>query len=806
MKIPLSWLGEYISLPDSLDVLCDAFTRAGLEVDHVASVSPAFSDVVVAKVIQTERHPHADRLQVAQVFDGERTVQVVCGDPKCRPGITIAFAKVGATLPSADGTFWTVKEAILRQISSSGMICSLEELGLASKSEGIVELPDSLIAGQDVTTLYKDTILDISLTPNLGHCMSIYGVARELSSFLQTPLRPLVSSVRETLTLPLFEAIQVQVDAPHLCSTYSCRLVTSVRVEPSPFWLARKLELAGIRSINNVVDISNYVLLLTGQPLHFFDYEEIQEKKLIVRAADTPTEMQTLDDVIRIAPSEALLICDAKRPLAIAGIMGGKEGSVQTTTTSVLIEAARFQASSIRKTSKTLSCKTDASLRFEKGTDPLTLPIALDLAADLLRQVAGGTVASGVLTLGQKSYVKEPIPCSPSKVNKLLGTHLSQGEIQDLLENLQMQVERVSQDNFQVTPPSYRNDVSQEIDLVEEVARLYGFQNLPQGLSPHIDSPCSDAPIFLAEQRVRTALLQEGLQELLTCDLTSPELSSLEERPHSVESISVLHSKSSDYSVLRSSLLPGLLQVIKYNIDRQNHDLCGFEVGKVHYQEQGNYHEPFHIGIVMTGLRSPYHFQPKTREVDFFDLKGVVENILNSFSVQNISFLPAHTHSLQPGRQAYIQKGNQRLGLLGEVHPSLRRKFDIDQRVFFAKLDLSMLITLQPTTFSVQDLPQVPCSDRDWTVTLPLHEPLAPLLATIHELASPLLEKVFLLDCFTSEKLGADRKNCTMRFIYRDKEKTLDWATVEQEHAKLLQTVKKSLGSLLFYEEEKTLP
>lgn len=792
MKVPLSWLKRYVDLPFSPEQIAESLTLAGLEVDKVESSALEFEGVVIAKVLEAFPHPNADRLKIAKVFDGQEKHQVVCGAPNCRAGLVTAFAKLGASLKDQDGKTWKIKKSKIRDVESFGMLCAADELGLPLKQEGILELPDSSPLGTDLSSLYSDTIFDLSLTPNLGHCMSIYGVARELSALLKTPLKKLESSFQEGSVPASFFAT---IEDKARCSQYSCRLVKSIRVGPSPDRLVQTLALVDVKSINNVVDISNYVMLATGQPLHFFDADTIHGKNLYVSANATATKITTLDAVSREVPPGALVIRDEKEILAVAGIMGSLSSAISDKTQNVLIEAAVFLSASIRKTSKALGLKTDASHRFEKGIDPLMAPYALDLATELLVQIASGSALEKKVHLSIKPFTHKRIVCRKDRVNRLLGIHLSLNEIAEMLERLQIKVVKEHADSLDVLVPSHRNDINEEIDLVEEVARLYGFNHLSKKAPLHYTSFLSDSPVFSFENKVRTLLLQEGLQEFMTCDLTSPFLSELvreKTNPH-LETLTVLQSKSSDFSVLRHSLLPGLLQLSKYNFDRGCQNLAGFEVGRVHFKQNGIYQEPVSISILLSGTAAPHHYDPKPRSFDFFDIKGIVQNLLESLKIDGVSFEVSHLHSLQPGRQAYIQRNGESLGMVGEIHPSVLSKIDLPQRVYCAELNLNELLKLQKPLPSIVDLPLYPSSERDWTVSLKKEIPTSRVLSCIQELAPTLLEKAFLLDLFESDLIGPDRKNATWRFIYRDPQKTLDLSTVEQIHTKLLQMVAEKL-------------
>ncbi len=796
MKIPLSWLNDYVSLPFSLEDIAKTLTLSGIEVDAAEKTASSFKDVIVAEVIEAHLHPNADRLKVAKVFDGKETVQVVCGAPNCRPGIKVAFAKIGASLQDEKGP-WKIKKGKIRDVESFGMLCSADELGLTKEADGILELPSDTPLGIEVASLYEDTVFTLSLTPNLGHCMSVYGVARELSAFFNIPLKPIDSEIKETfLSHP---AIQVSVQSQDHCPYYSARLVHSIKVGPTPDFIKRRLELSGIRSINNVVDISNYVMLAIGQPLHFFDFDQIAKGEIIITNTSSEITLKTLDAIERTIPAGALVIKDPEKILAIAGIMGTCNAEITDQTQNILIEAAVFHPGSIRKTSRALSLKTDASSRFERGVDPCGPSSAIELATNLLMLFAEGKNHSSALVVQKEPLPLKKISCRVKRVHEILGISLGAGEIKELLKKLQIITFKEHKDFLELQIPSYRNDLNEEIDIIEEIARLYGFDNLPKSTALHISSPLSDAPIFLAENKARTHLLAEGLQEFLTCDLISPSLDKLtkEQNEKQIETLFVLQSKSSDYSALRTSLLPGLLQVVKYNLDHQNQNIFGFEVGRIHSKEKESFLEQSSIAIVLSGASSPYHHSPQPKEIDFFDLKGIVENFLEAFTLPDLTFEVSHLHNFQPGRQAKVKAGDVVLGALGEVNPYTLKELDISPRVYFAELNLEVIHSLQQKKISTKELPLYPASERDWTLTLQKKTPIADVLHCIKAEASSLLENVFLLSVFESEKIGLDRKNVTWRFVYRDRQKTIGSDTVEAIHTDLLQKVAQKLGNCI---------
>lgn len=794
MKVPLSWLQTFFSIPLSSKEIAETLTLLGIEVEKIEETTLPFQGVVVGKVIAVKPHPNADKLRVATVTDGKEEVQVVCGAANCREGITVAFARLGASLTDPEGKSWKIKKSKIREVESCGMLCAATELQLADHDEGIMELPETALLGSDLSTLYSDPVFEISLTPNLGHCLSILGIARELAAALNSKVIMPKFNLREEGS----HAFQVSVKDQTLCPRYSCRLVKGVCVGPSPEWLVKKLEASGLKSINTVVDVGNYVMLELGQPLHMFDAATISGQKIRVEPLLESIEFTTLDQVKRQLPFQTLMILDGEKPLAIAGIMGGASSAVTEATKDVLIESASFAPAAIRKISRALDLKTDASYRFDRGTDSGAVTFALDRAAFLLQEIAGGKPAQNPIDLKSAALQPKILTCRTERVNEILGTELSQNEIVSCLQRLEMDV-RVEQDLLYVTVPSYRNDISLEIDLIEEVARIFGYNNLPKQAPKHLTSQLLDAPIYTFEKSVRTRLLEEGLQECITCDLISPELAklALEKGLDQNACIQVLNPSSVDQSCLRTSLLPGLLQVVQTNAQVQVKEIRAFELGRIHFKEGKDFKEHSCVGIILSGEALPSTWDHKSKPVDFYDLKGIVENLLYSCGISKAQFEPCHLHSLHPWRQAKIKLGPMVLGVLGEVHPLILEKLDLKERVFFAELSLHDLFPLKKKEKKARELTAFPGSERDCTLFLKEALPMSQVFQAIESHKNPLLESFFLLDLYKSDRIGKDRKNATFRFFYRDKEKTISKEAVEKEHDKLIEAVKEKLKDSL---------
>lgn len=795
MRVPLSWLKDFVKLDLSNEALADLLTLAGLEVDKVEPTSFSFKGVVVGEVKEEAQHPNADKLKMAQVFDGTETLQVVCGDPKCAAGMKVALATIGGTLTDKEGKVFKIKKSKLRDVESFGMLCAEDELGLAESSDGIMVLGADAPVGADLTELLGDVIFEISLTPNLGHCMSQYGVARDVAALLdqKASLPPVKIETSGTRC-----DVAVDVKNGDNCNRYMARKVRGVKVGPSPDWLKTRLENAGVRSINNVVDVTNYVMLEVGQPLHAFDAKKVQGQKILVDSTDKEISFETLDGEKRKIPTGILMIHDGKGPIAVAGVMGGANSEVEKGTTEIILEAAHFNPSTVRRGSKALGLRSESSARFEKGVDFAMVPVALDRAATLIAELGGGTIDEGKVDCVSQEQKKRVIKLRLERCNDILGTKLSLSEIESFLKRLEMEIKGEG-DTLHVTIPTYRNDISSEIDLIEEVARIYGYNNIKKREARVVNSPLPHCSMYLVEKEVRERLIASGLQEFLTCDLISPELAelSLEKHLGEKEEIPVLKPSSVDQSILRTSLLPGMLQAVKHNFDRQNEDLAAFEVGRIHFKDGDEYHERLTAAILLTGKRRPYHWEQKTEETDFFDLKGILENLLEGFHIENHGFESSHLKSFHPGIQAEVSVNDLRLGALGEVHPDRPKKLGIEKRVYFAQIDLHDLKKVKGKEKKMASLPQFPGSDRDWTATFHGDIPLGKVFDAITAFPSKLLKGYQLLDVYESEKLGRDKKNITFRFTYRSDKQTIEQPQVEKEHTHLIGEIQKKFSDYL---------
>lgn len=797
MKFPLSWLKEYIDIELPPLEIAKILTLAGLEVESLDRAGVSFEKVVIGEVLSVEPHPNADKLNVAIVSDGLQKVQVVCAADNCKAGMKTAFAPIGALLTLPSGEHLKIKKSKIRGVDSFGMLCAGVELGISGDDNGIIEFAPQNTVGADIAEIYSDTIFDVALTPNLSHAASLIGIARELAAAMNLPLKLPLIMVKENGKEKIGAAVKVEVKDAVDCPRYACRVVTGDLTGPSPDWMQKRLVACGIRSVNLAADVTNYVLMEMGQPLHAFDLDKLDGHKIVVRKAHADEKIVTLDEKERNLTTDMLVIADDKSAQAIAGVMGGLRSEISPTTKRIVIESAYFKPMSVRKTAKKIGLSSESSKRFERGVDPNGIVPALDRAAQLMQEIAGAEVLQGVTNIQAEEYAEKTIRCRLERVNQILGTHLSLSEVEGALQRLQFKTEWDENAALIVKVPTFRVDVNAEIDLIEEVARVIGYANIPRHTAQHSSSTLADNPLFTFEREVRTRMIAEGLQEFLTCDLIGPSLLEIAKDPKMPADalIKVMNPISVEQSILRTSLLQGLLQVVKFNFDHDNHNVSGFEVGRVHFKADGQYSEPTALGIIIMGNRQPHHIDPKPQLVDFYDIKGIIENLLEGLNIKRYAFRFSHLETFHSGRQALVQVDGVDVGSLGEIHPAIQRKLDIPERIYFAELNLSDLLKAKRGDLRMRPIPQYPASERDWTVKVLENVPVQQLLGSIHHIPSKLLEDVSLVDIFRSQKLGTHVKNVTLHFVYRDKTRTVAQEEVDAEHARIIAAVEHMLGT-----------
>lgn len=802
MFVSYKWLQEYVDLSGiSAAELADKITKSGIEVEGVEKKSEGLKGVVIGHVLEREQHPNADKLNKCLVDIGaEEPVQIICGAPNVDKGQKVAVATVGAVLP---GNF-KIKKAKLRGEESHGMICSLQELGIESKivakeyAVGIFNFPQDAQVGEDALEALglDDEILELSLTPNRSDALSMLGVAYEVAAILGRDVKwPTIE--KEEASEKASEYISVKVEATEDNPLYIAKVVKDVKIGPSPLWMQTSLMAAGIRPHNNVVDITNFVLLEYGQPLHAFDYDRLGSKELVIRRAKDAEKITTLDEAERTLTPDHLVITNGTEPVAIAGVMGGANSEVKNDTTTVIIEAAYFKGSTVRKASKDHGLRSEASARFEKGVDPARVREAGERAAQLMAEYAGGTILEGSVEYNDMKVEPAVISITLNKINGLLGTSMSVSEVQDIFTRLQFDV-AVEGENFTVTIPTRRGDITIEADLVEEAARLYGYDNIPSTLPTGTTTPGALSDYQQKRRKARRTLEGVGLFQAITYSLTSTEKAAqfaLEAR----ESIRLAMPMSEERSQLRLSIVPQLLEVVKYNNARQMDSVALYEIGSVFLKQDGEQlpEEREHVAAAITGLWESHLWQGEKKPVDFFVAKGILEALFDTLGVASqIEYRQAEVKNLHPGRTAEVLLNGEVIGFIGQVHPTVQKELDIKETYVF-ELSFKALAEAKVAPIAYETIPRFPSITRDIALVVDSTTKAGDIQSIIVEAGGSLLKEVQVFDLYEGDKMEEGKKSIAYSLKYFDPERTLTDEDITKAHDKVLAAVKDQAGAEL---------
>jgi len=801
MKVTLNWLNDYVDLTGlSAEKIAEALTMAGLEVEAVQPIGQELAALIVAEIREVEKHPEADRLSLCKVSTGREILEVVCGAPNVRPGVLIPLALPGTVLPGG----MEVKKAVIRNRPSAGMLCSEKELGLSADHSGIMLLPEGLPLGQPLSRALglEDCLLEINVTPNRADCLSLIGIAREVAALFDRPLRLPAPSAG-----PEGEAIRgetsVTILDPKYCPRYAARLMKEVTIGPSPFWLRQRLNSIGLRSINNVVDITNFVLMEYGQPLHAFDWETLEGRRIVVRRAEPGESLVTLDGVKRELSTEMLVIADGRKGVALAGIMGGQETEIQPRTRAILIESAFFEPRTIRKTAKRLSISTEASVRFERGVDMEGILPALHRAARLIQELAGGEVVGGWIDAYPEPQDNPTIYLDPVKTSRFLGLEVSAGKILEISRRLGFSAVLEGENRIKVNPPSFRRDLTRPIDLIEEMARLIGYDKIPATL-PEMTSVVKKEPApLLLRRRIKAIMAGRGFDEIITYSFISDKASSLFPTSRSEAEPSLVRISnpiSEDQAVMRSSLVPGLLMTMARNWSQRNLNLRLFEIGKVFIPLISNSLplEVTHFCALWAGRRFPeiHHYQGAG--VDFYDLKGVVEELSEALRIQDVSFRAGDPPLyFRPDRYVRIFSDEEALGEMGEISVQAQTHFDLEEPAFLFDLNLDLLLPKIGQGVFFRPWPRFPEVTRDMALILDDQVLWRDIQEEVRSLKEVLIEDIELFDLYYGKPIPEGKKNLGVRIHYRSLEKTLSDEQVNAVHEKVLKQVIEKFGATL---------
>jgi phenylalanyl-tRNA synthetase beta chain len=806
MKVSMRWLSQYVDLTGYTgEQLAERLTRSGIEVDAVEKRNKGVSGVVAGEVKTREKHPDADKLSVCTVdVGGGELLQIVCGAPNVAAGQKVPVALVGATLPGGV----KIKRAKLRGVESQGMICSAKELGMNDKllpkelQEGILVLPENVEIGKDVVELLEldDEVLELDLTPNRSDCLSMIGVAYEVAAILGRPVTVPSANVREGEGKRAQDAFSVTIEAPEGCSMYTARLIEGVKIGPSPLWMQNRLMAAGIRPINNVVDVTNYVMLEYGQPLHAFDADRLAGGQIRVRYAGAGETITTLDDEERRLEPHMLVIADAEKAVALAGVMGGANSEVTASTARILLESAKFDGGTVRKTSRELGLRSESSLRFEKEVNPHAVVEALNRAAALIVETAGGAAAAGVVKAETRSFSEPVIGLSADRVNRYLGTQLSVDEMKSIFDRLRFSY-AVKGDALEVTVPLRRGDISRDVDLIEEIARLYGYDNIPATPISGVTTPGGRTRSQRIRLEVGRYLNAAGLHEVILYSFTHPdriaEFPGL--YPH-IKPVALSMPMSVERSVLRTSLIPHLIDTAVYNRNRNVDDVAVFEIGSVFLTEEERLtkqpEEKMLVSALWTGKREEKHWSGKPVPVDFYDLKGVLDGLFRHLDVRGVTYRVAAFDKLHPGRAAEIFAGDRRIGVIGQLHPELQRRYDLEDTYVF-EIELDALVSNANFAITYETLPKYPSIARDIAVVVDKSVPVANLIAAVREAGGDWLRSVEVFDVYAGEKIGAGKKSVALSLVYRADDRTLTDDEVNERNQSVIERLERTYSAEL---------
>jgi phenylalanyl-tRNA synthetase beta chain len=808
MKFTLKWLNEYVSLDGMLpERIADGLTMLGLEVDSLTDMAKGLEGIVTARITKVRKHPNADRLTVCDVDTGNETVKVVCGAPNAREGMITAIARPGVILPNG----LKIRKAKVRGQESHGMLCSGRELGINDDQSGILDIPAQVEPGIELTSALglDDVLVEIDLTPNRPDCASVVGVAREVAGFSGGRLRKPVALDSLPLLGTAHPDFGVEIREPELCPRYAARKLTGVKIAPSPRWMQQRLLAVGMRPINNIVDITNYVMLELGQPLHAFDFDKLAGGRIIVRCpTDEERTFTTLDNSVRSLEPDMLMICDAERPIAVAGIMGGLESEVTDRTTGVLLESACFNPVSIRRTARRLNISSEASYRFERGIDPNGVDAALERAVGLMVELTGARLVEGGIDVFPGRKPELVLPLRVQRVCDLLGMSLASARIGGYLESIEFGVGNNDGEVLMITVPSFRVDIEREVDLVEEIARLVGYNNIPITL-PQIgmDYPQRET-LRVFRREVADMFTVRGFTEAINYSFGAEkhfDRLGLAEDDRRRMVTKLRNPLNEDQGVMRSMLLPGLLENLRHNLNHQKPDIALFEIGKVFFQqkEEVQPEERYHLCAVVSGKRYPdavpLYFSGY--ESDIFDVKGAAETLFRTLAITGqageIQFVPAPDKGepyIRNGTEMHILDEDKRLGTIGNIAGQTLKQFGIKQDVYFLEMDLNVVNELPRTQKLFRQLPRYPWVKRDIALIVPEDVPAGKLLSTIRELDVVHVENTELFDVYQGKPIEQGMKSVAISVTYRSADRTLDDETVDIVHEKIVNTLMSRFG------------
>lgn len=793
MLVPISWLKEYVNIDNiELKEFCDKMILSGSNIEVVESFGEEIKDVVVGRITRLDKHPDADKLSVVMVDVGNEVLQIVTGATNVNVGDYIPVVRSGGILPGGI----KIKKGKLRGIESDGMLCSAKELGYTDKvipvahKEGIFILDKEYPLGIDIVEALqlKEDVIEFEITPNRPDCLSMLGMAREAAAVFEGKIEyPDTRILNETDDINKY--IVIEVKKPELCRRYTAKVIKDVKIEQSPWWLQKRLIYAGVRPINNIVDITNYVMLEYGQPLHAFDSKFISGNKIIVDTASENQKFETLDGTERKLDANMLLINDAEKGIGLAGVMGGLNSEITAETTTIVIESANFTADNIRATSKKLALRTEASSRFEKGIDPNLTLDAINRVCKLVEMMGAGTIVKGTIDIYPQKYEAAAIRVRPHRINALLGTEMSDLELANIYKRLEMTV-KAKGDDLYVTPPTVRLDLKEEIDFLEEAARIYGYDRLNVSV-PKGNIQGGKTLRRILEDIIKETLIAVGVNEIQTYSFVSPkgvDMIMVPENSIKRNFVRLINPLGEENSVMRTTLIPNMMDVLVRNYNRNISNAAAFEIGRIFIpSEEKLPNEPLSLVIGMYGEAN-----------DFYMLKGVVEAILNKIGIKNVDFEPEANHpTFHPGRCANIIYNGSFFGIMGEIHPDVAENYDISARVYICEIDFEGLIRHSNTEKLYMPLPKYPSVERDIALVVEEKVFVKEIEDIIKSNGGKLLESVELFDIYRGKQVKEGYKSVAYNLVYRDINKTLTDDEVNSVQDRVVKALKEKLGAEL---------
>ncbi len=801
MKASLQWLKEYVPIDVKPEELGDLLTMAGLEIEGMETIGEGFEQVIVSRILEVRRHPNADRLSLCMVDTGRDTIQVVCGAPNVEVGVFSPLALPGAKLPGGG----VIKKGRIRGEMSEGMLLAEDELGLTGDHSGIMILPGALSSGTPLDSVLSvpDTVFEVSITPNRPDCTCIIGIAREIAAVTGQTLRLPEIVFKENETA-IDDLTNVSILDPQGCPRYTAGMIQGVKQGVSPFWMRYRLYHSGVRSINNLVDVTNYVMLEMGQPLHAFDYHRLRENRIVVRRAETGEEFTTLDGQNRKMSPDILMICDGERPVALAGIMGGLNSEVVEETRDLLIESAFFDPATIRRGSKFLGLSTEASYRFERGADVGGTTRALKRAMSLISDLAGGSISSGIIDNFPGRTASPTISFRTEKANAALGISLTREMMKGILKSLEMEVEDLGENSLTVKPPSFRVDLQREVDLIEEVARLYGFDNIPITFPSIRPSDEKEPPELQLRDSIRPIMTGLGFSEIITYSFISPD--SIDrmgaDKNSDLRALTVIMNPlSADQSVLRTSLIPGILGAVRTNFNRGERNLKLFEWGKLFFQKEKDKQpiENLRLTAVMTGAYEGKKWYNNERQVDFYDIKGAAEVLLEEMGLSDLHFGgDEKACAFDPEYSCEIAYEDKVVGRLGKLSSRVIDAYDLrEENIFIFELDIETLLTVQGVERKFRPFAKYPAVFRDISILLDRRIESSRIVDAIIRQGRGLTESVDIFDLYEGNKIAASEKAVALRICYRSESRTLGGDEINRLHDSIVEAVRLETGGRL---------